>query len=79
MRVEFEGFYILHELPPVRMARESIHAGKGSRKVLRSALQDLEKLGYVLKLTIATSFLNRIRKIYLKFLANYLSLTVSKL
>ncbi len=25
------------------------HAGKGSRKVLRSALQDLEKLGYVLK------------------------------
>ncbi|MCL5408249.1 MAG: 30S ribosomal protein S19e [Candidatus Thermoplasmatota archaeon] len=25
------------------------HAGKGSRKVLRTALQDLEKLGYVLK------------------------------
>ncbi|MCL5873843.1 MAG: 30S ribosomal protein S19e [Candidatus Thermoplasmatota archaeon] len=25
------------------------HAGKGSRKVLRTALQDLEKMGYVLK------------------------------
>lgn len=25
------------------------HAGKGSRKILRNALQDLEKLGYVLK------------------------------
>ncbi|MCL4446860.1 MAG: 30S ribosomal protein S19e [Thermoplasmatales archaeon] len=25
------------------------HAGKGSRKVIRNALQDLEKLGYVLK------------------------------
>jgi small subunit ribosomal protein S19e len=25
------------------------HAGKGSRKVLRAALQDLEKMGYILK------------------------------
>ncbi|MEM0134116.1 MAG: 30S ribosomal protein S19e [Thermoplasmatales archaeon] len=25
------------------------HAGKGSRKVLRTALQDLERLGYILK------------------------------
>lgn len=25
------------------------HAGKGSRKVIRSAVQDLEKLGYILK------------------------------